>query len=215
MSSRTRNWIRKWFTREMPLEEDSPLTASFERYQNGVIGIHISNCFENGLICSSALEIVNHFKSRTEYDMDGTGIYILVRGEPVMYDGYVGLEIDTYYLTGETIFYTKVIRNQEAFEWLHFKYLFFVQEEEYISRNYFRQITMDGDVLKITHPIIQTGHRHKELLSYGGRMASEGFSAHEITLKLYDVNTLFCAPPLPSGDVERIIKSVIKYIEER
>lgn len=210
-------WIRKWFSREMPLEDGSPLTVSFELYDNGVTGIHLGNCFDEGVLDLRAIHIINHFKSRTEIDYNGDGVYILVMGEPVMFVGFRGLEVRCDYLTGKTVVYEDIVENEEALQWFHERYSFFVRDDEmeYYSPNYFRQVSMDGDTLKITYPVFEPGERHLSLLSYGGKMLTDGFSMHEITMKLYDMNVLYCTPPLPYEDVERIIKSVKKYSRER
>lgn len=209
-------WKREWFTREMPLEEGNPLTASFELYDSGVIGIHLHNCFDGNLLRKDALRIIVHFRSRTEYDETGKGIYILVRGEMPYFDGYQGLQIDAYYLTGKTIVYEKIIENQEALEWFLREYSFFLRDlpDLYEDTKYYRQVTMEGDILKISAPNVKKGTRHKTLLSYGGRLLSEGYDMERVEIKMYDFNMLYCVPPLPSGEFEGIVESVKKYAKE-
>lgn len=209
-------WIRKWFTREMPLEDESPLTASFEIYDNGVIGIHLSNCFHDGLPSIDALEIIDRFSSRTEYDESMNGVYILIRGEMPYFDGYMGLPIKTYYLTLETINYTKIKNCQEALEWFLLEYGFFMRDTsmEHFSERYYRQVSFEDGKLKISHPNVTKGSRHKTLLSYGGRLLAEGVSDEMVEVKMYDFNTLYCVPPLQIDDFQGIVKSVMKYRSE-
>ena len=211
-----KHWIREWFTREMPLEEDSPLTASFELYDVGVIGIHLHDCFLNGIIRDEVLSIITRFASRTEYDETGKGIYILIRGEMPYFDGYQGLRIETYYLTGKTIWYEDIIRNQKALEWFLKEYALFFNDKGnyYSSERYYNLISMEGDILKISAPNIKKGSRHKTLLSYGGRLLSEGYSNDRVEIKMYDFNMLYCVPPLPFDEFQTILKSVIKYSRE-
>lgn len=211
-----KHWIRKMFTREMPLEEDSPLTASFEIYDVGVIGIHLTGCFENGLPRKEALDIIDRFGSRTEYDEIGSGVYILVRGELPYFEGYSGLQIETYYLTGRTIVYKEIIENQDALDWFLKQYSFFLRDlqQNYNSELYYRDVSFDGKTLTITTPNVKRGSRHKTLLSYGGRLLSEGYPMERVETKMYDFNMLYCVPPLPFEEFLIILKSVKKYNRE-
>lgn len=206
-------WKREWFTREMPLEEGNPLTASFELYDSGVVGIHLGSCFEGNLLRTDALRIIVHFRSRTEYDETGKGIYILVRGEMPYFDGYQGLQIETYYLSGKTIVYEEIIENQEALEWFLKEYSFFLRDlpDMYEDTKYYRQVTMEGDILKISAPNVKKGTRHKTLLSYGGRLLSEGYDMERVEIKMYDFNLLYCVPPLQYSEFQGIVESVKKY----
>lgn len=210
-------WLRKWFTREMPLEEDLPLTASFELYDNDVIGIHLHNCFSDGMLDETALQIINRFGSRTEYDEERSGVYILVRGELPYFDGYMGLPIKAYYLTLETIVYEKIVKNQDAIDWLMSEYPFFLAErpEDHVSERYYRQVSYEDGKVKVSTPEIKQGSRRKTLLSYGGRLLSEGYSMDHVEVKMYDFNMLYCVPPLQYSEFEGIVKSVKKYSQER
>lgn len=209
-------WKREWFTRDMPLEEGNPLTASFELYDSGVIGIHLACCFDHGMLLKDALRVIVHFRSRTEYDETGNGIYILVKGEMPYFDGYEGLKIDTDYFTGRTIVYDEIIENQEALDWFLKEYGFFLRDLSSIDfpENYYRTVTMEGDILKISIPTAKKGSRHKTLLSYGGRLLSEGLPMEQVEVKMYDFNMLYCVPPLPFSEFQNILKSVMKYNRE-
>lgn len=213
----TNRWKREWFTRDMPLGEGTPLTASFELYDSGVIGIHLSCCFDGAMILKDALRIIVHFRTRTEYDETGKGIYILVKGELPYFDGYEGLKIDTYYLTGRTIVYEDIIENQEAIDWFFDEYGLFMRNvpDSYYSENYYKTVSMDGDVLKISMPTAKKGSRHTTLLSYGGRLLAEGLPMDHVEVKMYDFNMLYCVPPLQYSEFEGIVKSVKKYSQER
>lgn len=210
-------WLRKWFSREMPLEEGSPLTASFEMYDNDVLGIHLGHCFREGMLCDEALRIINEFGSRTEYDESGNGVYILVYAEMPYFDGYMGLPIKTYYLTLETIVYDRIVRNQDALDWFFAEYGFFLRDssDEHISERYYRQVSFSDGKLKISMPEIKKGSRHKTLLSYGGRLLSEGYDMERVEIKMYDFNVMYCVPPLPRGEFEGIVESVKRYSKER
>lgn len=209
-------WLRKWFSREMPLREDSPLTASFEMYDNDVLGIHLLNCFSDGMLCDEALRIINEFGSRTEYDESREGVYILVYGEMPYFDGYMGLPIKTYYLTLETIVYDRIIRNQEAIDWLFREYGFFTRDysDEHISERYYRTVTFSDGILKVSLPEIKQGSRHKTLLSYGGRLLSEGYEMERVEIKMYDFNVMYCVPPLQYSEFQGIVESVKRYSKE-
>lgn len=211
-------WLRIWFTREMPLreEEEDSLTASFELFDNEVIAIHLHRCFINGLPCQEALDIISRFKSRTEYDEGHTGVYILLRGELPYFDGMMGMPYKAYYLTLETLVYTKIEKAQEALEWFLDKYGFFLRDmrDEHYSERYYRQVSYDNGRLRITYPEIHKGSRHKTLLSYGGRLIAEGVPAELIEVKIYDFNMLYCVPPLPFDEFQGILKSVSKYVRK-
>lgn len=206
-------WVRKWFTREMPLEEDNPLTASFEIYDNDVIGIHLADCFSGGVLSTMAIEIINIFHSRTEYDESGNGVYILVKGELPYFNGFQGLKIKTYYLTGKTVVYNNIAKNQEAIDWFMKKYDLFLKDIPctYVDKMYYKQVSFDGHTLKISAPCVKIGSRHKSLLSYGGKLLSEGFSPESVEIKMYDFNMLYCVPPLQLDEFRGIVKSVMKY----
>lgn len=205
-----KTWTRKWFTREMPLGEDTPLTASFEFYKNGIIGIHLSNCYEDGVLGDEAVHIINVFESRTELDGEG-GIYIFVRGELPYVERYAGVEIDTYYLTGEVLVYADVIENQDAIDWFFAMYDLSDLGNMYVDTKYYRQVSMSGDHIKISVPRADRGTRHKTLLSYGGKLINKGLTPEQIEIKMYDFNMLYCAPPLSFDDFQSIVKSVKKY----
>ena len=205
------------FSREMPLGS-SDLTASFEVYKGGTVGIHLSNCFSDAkIIRDEALEIVNEFRSYTVYDETRLGIYILVKGHlPFEGNMYEGLCVPADWLTEDWLFYDKIVSNQDAIDWMQDKYRFFLDElvyEEYCLF-YAREIRFDGKTLKIVRSDIKQGSRHKSLLSLGGRLLADGMSQEKITMRLYDTNLLYCVPPLPFTDLESIIKSVMKYNRE-
>lgn len=209
-----KHWIRKMFTRDMPLGET--LTASFELYDSGVIGIHLSGCFHDGLPLNECLFIINKFGTRTEYDEMGTGVYILVRGELPYFEGFSGLQIETYYLTGRTIVYKEIIENQDAIDWLLETYRIFDGDKtaSYYSDRYYRDVSFDGKTLRISTPNVKKGTRHKTLLSYGGRLLSEGLPMERVEIKMYDFNMLYCVPPLPFEEFLIILKTVEKYNRE-
>lgn len=208
-------WLREWFTREMPLGESSHLTASFECYDVGVIGVHLCDCFIDGVLCDTAIRIINTFGSRTEYDESRTGVYILVRGELPYFDGYRGLPVKAYWLTLETVVYTDIVENSSAFEWFIKEYDLFTQpDSDYMDVKYYRHIEYEDGVLKISMPEIHEGSRHKTLLSYGGKMLASGLEMDMVEVRMYDFNMLYCAPPLPIEEFQGIVESVKKYAKE-
>ena len=204
-----------WVTKEMPLEADSLLTVFFEKLDEDLIRIHLSNCFESGLIDKNTIEIVNRFGSYTEYDSKGTGITILVRGV-LPFVGEVDGKIDFKY-TGRKIVYDRVVNNQEAIEWFVRKYALNCGEhyevEYYKTIPMYPEVTLEGDTLRIKGGEIKQGKRHVTLLSYGGKLLSEGMDMEDVEIKMYDLNILYCAPPLPKGEFEGIVESVKRYAE--
>lgn len=204
---------RVLFSREMPLE-GSPLTASFEMYDNDVVGIHLKNCFVDGMLCDLALSIINRFKSRTVYDETYEGVYILVDGVIYIYEFFTGLPMRVDYLTPDTIVYSEIIRNQRALDWFLLEYGFFMPEipsEEGYCEEYYKDVSIVDGKLKISTPCFKQGSRHKNLLSYGGKLISEGLDFDRLHIKMYDANLLYCVPPLPKEELDRIIESVRKY----
>lgn len=209
-------WIRQWFTREMPLEDGNPLTASFEIYDSGVVGVHLSNCFSDGVLCPTAIKIINIFQSRTEYDESGNGVYILVKAEFPYFTGFRGFQIETYYLTGRTIVYNNISQNDEALEWMLREYDLFLKDlpDDYVDTKYYRQVSYEEGVLRITAPKVKKGFRHKSLLSYGGKLLTEGMDFDHVEIKMYDFNMLYCAPPLSAEEFRGIVNSVSKYVRK-
>ena len=204
---------RVLFSRELPLD-GSHLTASFEMYDNDVIGIHLMNCFDDGMLCDLALSIINRFKSRTVYDESYNGVYILLRGTIYIYEFFRGLPIRVDYMTNKTIVYSEIVEAQEALDWFLLEYSFFMPElpsGDGYCENYYKEVQIVDGKLKVGVPSFKEGSRHKSLLSYGGKLIAEGLDSDTITIKMHDANILYCAPPLPKEEVDAILKSVYKY----
>ena len=204
-----------WITKEIPLEADSLLTVFFEKLDEDLIRIHLSNCFENGLIDKKTIEIVNKFQSYTEYNAEGTGTTILVEGRLQ----FVGDSTEEYKFkyTGRKIVYDRVKRNQEAIDWFLQKYGLNYGEhyevEYYKMLPMYPEVSLDEYTLKVKASEIKKGSRHVTLLSYGGKLLSDGMPMDLVEIKMYDLNMLYCAPPLPREEFEGIVESVKKYAD--
>lgn len=207
-----------WRTKEIPLEADSPLAVSFEKLDEELIRIHLSDCFENGLISARTVGIMNRFKSYTEYSADGEGVTILVLGNLPFVGEYDKPEKFEY--TGRIIVYDRIIKNQEAIDWFLAEFGLNYGEgyevPHYEQLPHYPEVVLDGYTLKARMTKeIRKGRRHKTLLSYGGTLLSEGMDMEFVEIKMYDLNMLYCVPPLQYSEFEGIVKSVKKYSQER
>ena len=115
--------------------------------------------------------------------------------------------------------YERIIENQEAIDWFVQKYA--LNAGEHYDVPYERmlpmypEVTMDGYTLKRKGGEIKKGTRHKTLLSYGGKLLADGMDMEFVEIKMYDLNMLYCSPPLSFEDFQGIVKSVKKYSQER
>lgn len=205
-----------WLTREIPLEADSPLAVFFEKLDEELIRIHLTNCFSSGIIDSKTIEIVNHFKSYTEYNAEGTGVTILVMGRLPFIGETEGMSEFKY--TGRIIVYDRIIENQEAIDWFISKYALNFGEHYDVPYErmlpLYPEVTLDGYSLKTKGGEIRKGTRHQKLLSYGGKLLSDGMDMDMVEIKMYDLNMLYCAPPLSAEEFRGIVNSVSKYVRK-
>lgn len=193
---------------------------------DGVIGIDLDHCFEDGLITEKALDIIRVFGSYTEISKSGNGIHILCRGK-LPFKGSNnrdGIEIYStarfFVLTGSRVYGEDVVENQDAIDWL--------LENEFCERTsvsagnkvyqpslYQYDISMvDNQRLKIARPTLGQGSRNCSLLSYGCMLSAKGLPMDEIEDKINKMNTERCVPPLSCGEVANVVRSVSKYRRE-
>lgn len=193
---------------------------------DGVIGIDLDHCFEDGLINDRSMEIIRAFNSYTEISKSGEGIHILVKGK-LPFKGANnrnGCEVygtgRFFVLTGDRIYGSEIVENQEAIDWLLGKY--FSDDIPTLSADgiaytpkpslWKTDVTISDDFhISVKHPEIKQGNRNCMLLSYGGTLIGKGLSKEEIAEKIKDMNTRKCVPPLPKDEETNIIKSVLKY----
>ena len=207
-----------WETTEIPLGDQKLLTVSFTKCEDSIIQIHISKCFDKLVMNDIAIEIVNRFKSRTEYDECGTGINILCKGdlpispkEPYVFP--VGLSV---FRNEEFIVYQDIKPCQNSIDWLFDEYLSFLltseeppeEFDQYWKLMYYN-VTLEGTKLILKPLSIPTGKRHKELISFGKRLVDHGIPGESIPRRMYDLNLLYCVPPLPVTEMQGIIQSVV------
>ena len=193
---------------------------------NGVIGVDLDHCFDDGVLNDKSLEVINKFKSYTEISKSGEGIHILVRGR-LPFTGSNnrdGVEIYStrrfFILTGRTIVYKEVVENQEAINWLlekHFNSENVTSDKvmrPYHDALYKNNIRLVDSKLRISAPEIKQGSRNCTLLSYGGVLKAKGYSVDKIIEKVHEMNSLRCVPPLSNAELDNIIRSITKYAKE-
>lgn len=192
---------------------------------DGLVGIDIDDGkdeddFPNEL----AWDIISNCKSYTEQSRSGRGYHIILKGKlPFLgKNNRNGVEIYKggryFIMTGRNEFYSQVIENQEAIDYVVNKYFpEFRESKEVESKNgRFYNPTYEkpqkGKIsLKPIYPEIQQGCRNQSLLSLAGQLKAQGLSKKEVYMKVLQVNNSSCKPPLSALEVERVINSCFKY----
>lgn len=191
---------------------------------NGIIGIDIDVGFdEEHLMSELAFDIITHCKSYTEYSRSGRGFHIYIKGE-LPFKGKnngQGVEIykdDRYFIvTGEKCYYSNLISNQEAIDYVVATY-FKEEPKEIVAREYKptniyqpRFKIENGRISMPTYPTMLEGSRHISMVSLAGQLHNSGASPNDIYEQLMRVNVIACSKPLPRKEIETIVQSIIKY----
>lgn len=192
---------------------------------NGIVGIDIDIGFDDDHIMTElAYDIISHCKSYTEYSRSGRGFHIYIKGD-LPFKGKnngAGVEIykdDRYFIvTGEKLYYTNLIENQQAIDYVVDKYFKDVPKEENNKINdksfkiYQPQFKINGSkILMPTYPTIAEGCRHISMVSLAGQLYNSGASVNDIFSQLIKINDIACDKPLPRREIETIVKSITKY----
>ena len=191
---------------------------------DGLIGIDIDDGFSEGLLNPLAADIISHCGSYTEKSRSGRGVHILLKGS-LPFKGRnnrAGVEIYRsgryFIMTGKVIIYSEIIENQEAIDYIVFRYFPDVPKEgagssapQRIYSPIYRKPEPGKIALKPEYPTITTGSRNLSLTSLAGQMHNQGYSKAEIYKELLYANTQACKPPLPRSEIETIVNSVTRY----
>lgn len=192
---------------------------------NGLVGIDIDTGFdEEGFMTPLAADILGKCTSYTEKSKSGRGFHVLLRGT-LPFKGknnLAGVEIYKaaryFIMTGDVLLYRNIEENQDAIDYVVETYFPEVQRDkqssEYGSCIYSPawQMPKDGRIItKPQYPPIKSGTRNISLTSLAGQMHNTGYSFDEIFKELLYVNETKCIPPLDTGEVLSIVKSIVRY----
>lgn len=196
---------------------------------NGYVGIDIDTGYdEDGFISQLGADIIGRCKSYTEVSRSGRGFHILLRGE-LPFEGANnkhGVEIYKtkryFILTGKTVLFDEIIDNQDAIDYVVATYFKDVkpirhrgQTKTISFKNYsptWTDVCKEGRVkLRPDYPQITPGSRNVSMLSLAGTLRNLGYGADEVLSELRIANKTACKPPLSDVEIQRIVKSIMRY----
>jgi len=196
---------------------------------NGIVGIDIDIGFEdeqNIVLNEMTYDIITKCHSYTELSKSGRGFHIFVKGD-LPFSGKnnrEGLEIykDSrfFVMTGKTRYYTELVENQDAIDYVLLKYFGEKERPRNTSRIIKQRIyepiqttkVVNGKIVITTeYPHIQEGNRNNSLLSLGGQLLAAGMSQGEIYQELSRINSSKVHPPLSERELQNVVRSVEKY----
>lgn len=188
---------------------------------NGIVGIDIDTGYDDdGFMSDLAMDIICKCKSYTEISRSGRGFHIFVKGD-LPFKGrnnQQGVEIYKtgrwFITTGDQVFYTNVVENQEAIDYIISEYF----PETKTSNGNSLGMTIYTPVVEskdkkvvLMYPPITEGGRNVSLASVAGLLHNAGFSKRFIFNELLHVNQSACYPMLPRYEVECIVNSICRY----
>lgn len=192
-------------------------------HDTGLVGIDIDIGFDDeGFLSDTAVEILNKCKSYTEKSRSGRGFHILLHGE-LPFKGRnnrEGVEIyksSRYFImTGKQRFFSEIVENQEAIDYVVACYFSEVQKSEtgntdVIYSPVYRSPEEGHIYLQPEYPPIQKGGRNLSLTSLAGQLHTANYPKEEIYRELLYANKQACKPPLRRREIESIVNSVCRY----
>lgn len=224
-SSTNPNTWRSFAKAIKALEEGEISYPGFVFNDNGIVGIDIDDGYdEDGFISPLAAEIINKCQSYTEKSKSGRGFHILLKGK-LPFKGKnnrSGVEIYKtaryFIMTGNVLIYDKIIDNQEAIDYIVYKYFPEMRENDskWSSSRIYTPIwenPMEEGRIKLRpiYPLIPKGCRNICLTSLAGMLHNQGYCSRAIYDELNYCNKVACEPTLPDGEVVAIVNSVTKY----
>ncbi len=192
---------------------------------NGIVGVDIDDGRDGeGFLSPLAADIIGKCKSYTEKSKSGRGFHILLRGD-LPFKGKNnrnGVEIYKtaryFIMTGNVLFYDKIIDNQDAIDYIIEKYFPEMRESENgglapkIYTPVWEKPMVEGKIkLRPIYPRIPDGCRNICLTSLAGMLHNQGYPFRAIYEELSYCNTVACEPMLPDGEVVSIVQSVTRY----
>lgn len=192
---------------------------------NGIVGIDIDDGFdEDGFITAKAADIILNLHSYTEVSRSGRGFHILVRGQLPFpgrnnRDGVEAYQSGRYFImTGDFLpGYAGIADNQKGIDYVISKYFpeaLRGPSQGRGSRVYsplWERPKGSRVPTRPNYPDIPQGCRNICLTSLGGMMHTIGYSAKQIRTELDYVNQVACVPKLEQGEVDQIVRSVVRY----
>ena len=194
-------------------------------HDTGLVGIDIDAGFDDdGFLSELSIDIMEHCQSYTEKSRSGRGVHILLQGN-LPFKGknnQSGVEIyrsSRYFIcTGNMLVYPKIIKNQEAIDYVVDKYFPDAPKEsgksstsQRIYSPVYRKPKNGKIILKPEYPPITPGSRNLCLTSLAGQMHNQGYTKADIFKELLHANSVACTPPLDRSEVELIVNSVTRY----
>lgn len=171
-----------------------------------------------------AAEILDKCHSYAEVSKSGTGLHIFVKGD-IPFKGknnLKGVEIYKtgrfFIMTGDTIYYSNIVENQPALDYIVEKYFPETRESKKTSvtpRIYNPEWECPKGSkrvrIKPNYPVIPDGCRNICLTSLAGMMHSIGYTKGQIYRELQYANNTACRPPVLDSELRAICNSVTKY----
>ena len=214
------------------VEQDYYDYAGFVFADNGIVGIDIDTGFdESGLPTPEAMDILTRCHSYTELSRSGRGYHIFLRGQ-LPFDGQnngQGIEIYKtkryFIMTGKRVLYDAVIENQEAIDYVVERFFSASpvpvgkaenpQSVEAAPKIYCPRWNKPDDSgrcdLAPVYPEITPGSRHISMVSLAGQLRSAGYGNEYIYSELLRANASACKPPLPTKELQQIVRSMRRY----
>ena len=193
-------------------------------HDNGIVGIDIDAGFdEEGFLSDLAVDIMKHCESYTEISRSGRGVHILVKGM-LPFNGAnnrAGVEIYKtgryFIMTGKKIVYGEIRENQKALDYIVENYFPQERESENVRKEtFYKPVTevKNGKVV-VTYPEIPDGCRNQSLTSYAGQLKNKNYTREQIFSELCRINKIACKPPLDEMEIKNIVKSVMRYKNDK
>lgn len=191
---------------------------------NGIVGIDIDAGYdEDGFLSDMCIDVMRRCKSYTELSKSGRGVHIYLKGN-LPFKGKnnrQGMEIYRssrfFIVTGKKIIFDEIIENQDAIDYVVSTYFPDVEKESNgtasprIYTPIYPTPTPGCVSLQPTYPPIPQGLRNLSLTSLAGQLHTQGYKSKDIYAELMRANKAACKPPLPSGEVQNIVRSVTRY----
>ena len=191
---------------------------------NGIVGIDLDDAMPYGIASPMATEIAHMCSSYTEISKSGTGLHIFVMGD-IPFKGknnLAGIEMYKtarfFIMTGETLDFKHLVRNQEALDHIVTKYFPETRESKTTTvtpRIYNPKWDSPKGSKRVkirpNYPVIPDGCRNICLTSLAGMMHSIGYTKGQIYRELQYANNTACRPPLLDGELRTICNSVTRY----
>lgn len=194
-------------------------------HDTGLVGVDIDCGFdEDRILTELASDVMAKCQSYTEKSRSGRGIHIILRGSLPFRgrNNRAGVEIyktSRYFImTGNVLIFDKIVENQPAIDYILSEYF---KEEAMPKGNITKSYRVYDPVwgrpspnripLRPSYPAIGEGSRNLSLASLAGLLHNTGYSPRDIYKELLRCNQEACEPPLSTGEVQTIVRSITRY----